>query len=98
MVSTYDHRAYRAARARLRARRLPCAVCGMPIDYAAPANHPLSFTADHVDPLASGGQLLGPLRPAHRSCNSSLGGKLRADRAADRPTDRFKNHPGRRRT
>lgn len=30
----------------------------------------MAFTADHVTPLAVGGHITGPLKPAHRACNS----------------------------
>lgn len=51
----------------------PCWLCGEPIDYNADWKDPLSFTADHVDPIANGGHMLGELKPAHRSCNSRRG-------------------------
>jgi 5-methylcytosine-specific restriction endonuclease McrA len=67
--------AYRIARERLKAQRLPCWICGRAIDYNAHHTHPRSFTADHVIPLAAGGSLTDPnnLRAACRSCNCSRG-------------------------
>ncbi|GAB2736449.1 HNH endonuclease [Nocardioides pakistanensis] len=66
--------AYLKARARLlrRARRdrLPCHLCGLPIDYSLRSPDPGSFEADHVTPHSLGGaDVLANLRPAHRSCN-----------------------------
>ena len=51
----------------------PCWICGHPIDYGADWRSKWSFTADHVDPIALGGNPRGELRPAHRSCNSRRG-------------------------
>lgn len=66
--------AYRRARARLK-RNGPhiCWLCGHEINTELDYRHPLSFTADHVDPLSTGGHVLGELKPAHRSCNSRRG-------------------------
>ncbi|MDN3309573.1 hypothetical protein QWJ90_01375 [Microbacterium oryzae] len=75
------HRAYRRRQAALKRRTavedLPCGYgsthgwgCGNSIDTTLPPTHSLSFTADHDEPLAGGGKLLGPLVPMHRSCNS----------------------------
>ncbi len=64
-----------------------CALCGHPIDKSLPANHPMSWTADHIDPLSDGGAeiALSNLRPAHMRCNSARGnGKGR--RAVPLPT------------
>jgi 5-methylcytosine-specific restriction endonuclease McrA len=61
---------FRRNRARLLAMRLPCWLCGEPIDYDAPAGSPDAFEADHAIPLAHGGSdVLGNLRPAHHRCN-----------------------------
>ncbi len=79
-----DLRAYRRASSRLRARtkthNLKCWLCLEPIDTTLPITHPLSFTADHVDPLARGGAILGPLKPAHRNCNGRRGDATREER------------------
>lgn len=76
--------AYRKARADLkrkaRARGWPCWLCLQPIDYSLDYRDPLAFTADHVEPLARGGALLGVLKPAHRSCNSRRGDGTRTER------------------
>lgn len=68
---------YRRNRAALRAKRLPCWLCGLPIDYEAKAPHPDSFSADHVDPVGRGGDNLGELRPAHLGCNKKRGTRPR---------------------
>lgn len=48
----------------------PCALCGEPIDYAAPHDDPRSFQVDHVIPLHRGGtDTLDNKQPAHRKCN-----------------------------
>ena len=74
----WDH-TYRKRTAELKRRvktqGLPCWLCGQPIDLDLPWTHARSFTADHVQPLSHGGKVLGELRPAHRSCNSSRGAK-----------------------
>lgn len=62
----------------------PCWLCGQPIDMNLPYTHRLSFTADHVDARGNGGKLLGEIRAAHRSCNSSRG-KGRVSENVPRP-------------
>lgn len=78
-MAGYDDRTYRkrthALRAHVKRTGEPCWLCGQPIDLTLPYTHKMSFTADHVDALGNGGRLLGDLRPAHRSCNSSRGKK-----------------------
>lgn len=62
---------YLRRRARLLAQpNLTCWLCGKPIDKSLKHPHKMSFTADHVDPIATGGHNTGPLRPAHLACNS----------------------------
>ena len=34
----------------------PCGICGDPIDYQAHHLDPLSFTIDHITPIAAGGE------------------------------------------
>lgn len=68
----------RKLRARLRAMRLPCAICGMPIDYDLPAGDPMSFEVDEILPVSMGGSELdwANLQPAHRLCNQKKGNKI----------------------
>lgn len=59
------------ARTKLRAQAAACHICGEPIDYDLPWDDPRSFVADHVIPLAKGGDdALTNMRAAHRDCNS----------------------------
>lgn len=51
----------------------PCALCLKPIDYTLHYLDAMAFTADHIESIKSGGRMLGPLQPAHRSCNSRKG-------------------------
>jgi len=82
------HRAYRRDQARLKRRtkdeHLPCGYmsphgwgCGEQIDTELPATHAMSFTADHDEPLAGGGKLVGQiLVPMHRRCNAMKGNNV----------------------
>ncbi len=54
-----------ALRRKARTTNAPCWLCGEPFDWTVEWKHPLSFTADHVKPIANGGSMLGELRPAH---------------------------------
>ena len=58
--------------------RLPCAICGMPIDYGLPAGDPMSFEVDEIVPVSLGGSELdwSNLQPAHRICNQKKGNKI----------------------
>lgn len=69
--------AWQKASAQQRALRLPCALCGRPIDYNAPPRTPWAFTADHIIPVSRGGNLLNPnnIRSAHNHCNTSRGNR-----------------------
>lgn len=82
-------RAYRSAATALKRKAkkqgLVCWICREPFDWSLPYHDARAFTADHVVPIATGGSILGPLRPAHRSCNSSRG---TADRMERTPTTR----------
>lgn len=76
--------------ARLRAMRLPCALCGLPIDYELTTwtdprdgkvkPHPYRFEVDEVVPVSRGGDPLAwdNLQPAHRICNQRRGNKSMA--------------------
>jgi len=68
-------------RARLRNQQDPnCGICHGrlgPIDYTAPAGHPLSFEADHITPLARGGEKSWDnLQAVHRACNRAKSDRL----------------------
>ena len=64
--------AYLRARARLlRAPVLTCWICGEEIDKTLKFPDPMSFSADHLDPVARGGRNDGTLLPAHLRCNAS---------------------------
>jgi 5-methylcytosine-specific restriction endonuclease McrA len=55
----------------------PCHVCGEPIDYEAHHLDPLSFTIDHVHPIALGGpDTLDNCAAAHRKCNRDASDKV----------------------
>lgn len=51
-----------------RAKRVnaPCWICGLPIDWDADYRAPMAYTYDHITPVAMGGKVRGPGRPAHR--------------------------------
>ena len=65
--------------------RLPCAICGKPIDYELTTwtdpkdgkvkPHPMRFEVDEIIPVALGGSPFewSNLQPAHRKCNQSKG-------------------------
>ena len=74
-MSRTSDRTYKRNRAALKARRLPCHWCGLPIDYEAAPNTPMSFDADHLESLMSGGSNAGKLVAAHASCNRSRGAR-----------------------
>ena len=59
---------------RVRALGLPCWICGMPIDAALPAGHPLSFELDELVPVSKGGSPTDP-RPRGHSANSHTKGR-----------------------
>ncbi|MGW9437948.1 HNH endonuclease [Streptomyces sp. NPDC055607] len=71
-------RPYRRLVAELKAKGLPCWICGHEINPRLDSRHRLSFTLDHLVPLSRGGNLLDPAnaRPAHRACNSSKGNRV----------------------
>lgn len=59
-----------ALRRKARKHNLPCHLCGNRFDWTLDYRHPMAFTADHIDPVGTGGSMTGELAPAHRSCNS----------------------------
>ncbi|MBD0707383.1 MULTISPECIES: HNH endonuclease [unclassified Streptomyces] len=84
-------RPYRRLVAALKARGLPCWICGHAINPRLDAWHRLSFTLDHIQPLSLGGDLLDPAnaRPAHRACNSGRGNRTRPPRSQQRTSKRW---------
>lgn len=67
----YDDHAYRKRNDRLKRNGLQvCFLCGTEIDIALDYRDPMSWTADHLEPLSKGGKIMGEVRPAHRRCNS----------------------------
>lgn len=77
-MSVYSDREYRKRTAALKRKtkreNWPCWLCGREFDWSiTDYQAPRAFTADHLEPLARGGRLLGELRPAHRGCNSRRG-------------------------
>lgn len=78
-------RRYRTLRKTFRqqceAANTPCWLCGMPIDYTAPTNHPDAFNLDHALSRHEHPHLAedpGNFRAAHDSCNKSKGTKAAA--------------------
>lgn len=73
-------------RARLAAKRRPCWMCGLPIDYSLPHGHPRCFECDELDPVSKGGSPFDPanLDAAHRCCNQWRGNMSVAAVAAAR--------------
>lgn len=69
-VSPLYRKNRRVLRRMYEANLLPCAYCGLPIDFSAPPDAPLSFTVDHVIPVAAGGSdMMDNLVGAHKACN-----------------------------
>lgn len=59
-----------------------CWLCGQPIDYTAPKDHPDAFELDHYFPVSTHPQLAedpAGFRPSHRSCNGARGNTDPAD-------------------
>lgn len=58
----------------------PCWICGLPIDPALPAGHPLAFELDELVPVSKGGSPVDMRNVAgsHRCCN-----QWRSDRSVD---------------
>lgn len=55
-----------------------CHLCGHLIDLSLYHNDPMSWTLDHLHPLAHGGapEDMGNVAPAHRVCNSRKGARM----------------------
>lgn len=64
-------------RARIKATRANCHICGETIDYSLPHLDPRAFVVDHVVPLTKGGpDTLANKAAAHRECNSKKRARL----------------------
>lgn len=64
-------------RARIKAARPACHICGQAIAWEADHLDPMSFVIDHIIPLAKGGEdALSNLAAAHRLCNSKKRARL----------------------
>jgi 5-methylcytosine-specific restriction endonuclease McrA len=87
MGRSFDGRAFRKLKAALRReRRQPCWLCRQPIDYALPSEHPDSFSADHVLPVATHPELAlvySNLDAAHLDCNKRRQDKMPAPGLGD---------------
>jgi len=75
-LNTYTWKRRRQGlRAHAKANNLPCAECGLPIDWTAPPRTRWSFSADHEHEVQHGGDPNGPLRVTHYGCNSRKGNR-----------------------
>lgn len=82
-----DSRPSRRLASRLKREAQVCWICGHWIDPELRSPHPLSFTVDHIVPLALGGAAADPgnVRAAHRLCNMKRGtGRGRPSTQGDR--------------
>lgn len=92
-------RALRELRRDAKAHGAVCHLCGDAIDPWLPGSHPMGLTGDHIEALADGGAVDGPLAPAHLVCNSGRGGATgwakRQERRRNRMGPRVDDvHPG----
>lgn len=80
--STRRYKTLRAEfRSKCRTRNTPCWLCGKPIDYDLPREHPDCFNLDHALPKSARPDLAedpANFRPSHKVCNERRG--------ADEPT------------
>lgn len=60
---------YRRNRDAARSKPGPCCLCGKPINRALKYPDPWSISAEHHQPVANGGDVNGPMGPAHLICN-----------------------------
>jgi len=60
-----------------------CGICGQPVDFSLKFPHPLSPTADHIIPVAKGGDpsALENLQLAHLACNRAKSDKILTEQA-----------------
>lgn len=73
-MSRTSDRTYLRKRRRIRNQDV-CWLCGQWINPEYKTPHPLSWSADHVVPVANGGNNHGELKPAHRVCNARRGNR-----------------------
>lgn len=87
--------ARRKLRAAVRAEGLPCALCGMPIDYSLPAGDPMSYELDEIVPVSKGGSPYerANVQPAHRICNQRKGNKTTSNPLDSRSSDETEKFP-----
>jgi hypothetical protein len=88
-VTRTNDRTYRKARAKLMQPGVVCVLCGEEIDLSLKFPDPMSFSADHVDPVALGGSNRGDLQPMHLTHN-----RLRSTKDLDevRPVRHSRSH------
>lgn len=64
-------------RARIKATRANCHICGVAIDYTLKWPDPMCFVVDHKIPLHKGGtDSMGNKAAAHNTCNSKKRARL----------------------
>ena len=75
--STRRYKALRAEfRRKCKARNTPCWLCGKPIDYELPKDHPDTFNLDHAIPKSQRLDLAEDprnFRASHKICNERRG-------------------------
>lgn len=75
--STRRHKTLRSEfRTRCQQQGAHCHLCGQPIDYTLPREHPDAFQLDHFHPVKTHPELVDDIanfRPSHGSCNASRG-------------------------
>jgi 5-methylcytosine-specific restriction endonuclease McrA len=77
-VTTWGGRRLQRLAHQLAALRLPCALCGQPIDYDLPRDDAEAFTIDHRIPRSQRPDLAwdpSNLQPAHAKCNKRRGNR-----------------------
>lgn len=72
-MTVRDHRQARALTRQVMREEHLCWLCSTPVDKTLPRNHRMAGTADHIIPIAHGGDPYDRtnVRLAHRTCNSS---------------------------
>ncbi|WP_455951423.1 HNH endonuclease [Arcanobacterium haemolyticum] len=73
MADPRSTRRWKQLRQAYKNQKAPCAICGQPIDYEAPAGTPQSFELDHIKPLALDPNLAyetANLQATHKICNN----------------------------